>query len=127
MDKTQDTTLSFPFQIDPWTHHSSLCDESQRIRNSVFLILSTHVQERWMLPSFGSRLKDYVFENQSVETEEMIRREIIASLHTWEPRITEIEVDFQREDALLLITISYLCTEHSKRDALQYPLALESG
>ena len=80
-----------------------------------------------MLPSFGSRLKDYVFENQSVETEEMIRREIIASLHTREPRITEIEVDFQREDALLLITISYLCTEHSKRDALQYHLALESG
>ena len=79
MAKTQDTTLSFPFQIDPWTHHSSLCDESQRIRNSVFLILSTHVKERWMLPSFGSRLKDYVFENQSVETEEMIRREIIAS------------------------------------------------
>nr|DAI61417.1 MAG TPA: baseplate wedge subunit [Caudoviricetes sp.] len=80
-----------------------------------------------MLPSFGSRLKDYVFENQSAETEEMIRREIIASLHAWEPRITDIEVDFQREDALLLITISYLCTELSKRETLQYPLALESG
>ncbi|MBS6817504.1 MAG: GPW/gp25 family protein, partial [Lachnospiraceae bacterium] len=125
--KHRKAVLSFPFQIDPWTHHAALCDEAQRIRTSVFLILSTHVKERWMLSSFGSRLKDYVFENQGVETEDMIQREIIASLHTWEPRITDIEVDFQREDAVLLITISYLCTEHSKRDALQYPLALESG
>ena len=87
MDKHRKAVLSFPFQIDPWTHHAALCDEAQRIRTSVFLILSTHVKERWMLSSFGSRLKDYVFENQGVETEDMIQREIIASLHTWEPRI----------------------------------------
>ena len=82
MDKHRKAVLSFPFQIDPWTHHAALCDEAQRIRTSVFLILSTHVKERWMLSSFGSRLKDYVFENQGVETEGMIQREIIASLHT---------------------------------------------
>ena len=79
MDKHRKAVLSFPFQIDPWTHHAALCDEAQRIRTSVFLILSTHVKERWMLSSFGSRLKDYVFENQGVETEDMIQREIIAS------------------------------------------------
>ena len=67
MDKHRKAVLSFPFQIDPWTHHAALCDEAQRIRTSVFLILSTHVKERWMLSSFGSRLKDYVFENQGVE------------------------------------------------------------
>ena len=62
-----------------------------------------------MLSSFGSRLKDYVFENQGVETEDMIQREVIASLHTWEPRIDDIQVSFQREDAVLLLTITYVC------------------
>lgn len=125
MDKHRKAVLSFPFQIDPWTHHAALCDEAQRIRTSVFLILSTHVKERWMLSSFGSRLKDYVFENQGVETEDMIQREVIASLHTWEPRIDDIQVNFQREDAVLL-TITYVCRQNGQSDSLQYPLPLEN-
>jgi len=126
LDKHRKAVLSFPFQIDPWTHHAALCDEAQRIRTSVFLILSTHVKERWMLSSFGSRLKDYVFENQGVETEDMIQREIIASLHTWEPRIDDIQVSFQREDAVLLLTITYVCRQNGQSDSLQYPLPLEN-
>ena len=78
-----------------------------------------------MLSSFGSRLKDYVFENQGVETEDMIQREVIASLHTWEPRIDDIQVNFQREDAVLL-TITYVCRQNGQSDSLQYPLPLEN-
>lgn len=114
--------LAFPFEIDEWSHQNRQCDERQRIQYSIYLILSTHVQERWMNQKYGSHIKDYIFENQTHETMMMIQKEIIASLHKWEPRIKNIELNFQQEEANLFITISYQNVKSLQSDHFMYTI-----
>lgn len=75
-----------------------------------------------MLPTFGSCLKNYVFELQQDETKEMIQREVIASLTLWEPRIQHIQLSFQLQDATLNVTVSYVCQRDGRTGEVRYTL-----
>ncbi|MGB6742876.1 MAG: GPW/gp25 family protein [Terracidiphilus sp.] len=58
------------------------------IREAIMVILSTRPNERVMLPTFGGRLRSYLFEPNTVATRQAIQDEIQNSLALWEPRIT---------------------------------------
>ncbi|RSL17988.1 hypothetical protein EDE15_3541 [Edaphobacter aggregans] len=58
------------------------------IREGITLILLTQPNERIMLPSFGGKLRSYLFEPNSVATRQAIQDEIETALTIWEPRIT---------------------------------------
>lgn len=65
----------------------------ENIRESVEIILRTEPGERMMHPEFGTKLHQFLFESLDSQTEEMIRREVRHSLHMWENRIRDIEVE----------------------------------
>jgi uncharacterized protein len=58
------------------------------IREAITVILSTQPNERVMLPTFGGRLRSYLFEPNTVATQQSIQEEIRNALTLWEPRIT---------------------------------------
>lgn len=58
------------------------------IDQSIKTILSTYPGERVMLPRFGSRLRDYLFEPLDAETADDIRIEVEEVLSEWENRIS---------------------------------------
>lgn len=62
------------------------------IDNSIKTILSTYPGERYMLPEFGSRLRQLLFEPITDITSTRIRIEIQDALGRWEDRISVINV-----------------------------------
>ena len=84
----------------------------ERINQSIYLILSTRLGERWGFPEFGSRLANLVFEDKSLmvfgELADMFIRE---ALEKWEKRviITGVKVDLgdNVEPNTIPISISY--------------------
>ena len=88
----------------------------QQIKDSVYLILSTYPGERVLLPQFGCRLKDFVFEPNTQDTQQSMEREVIASLTRWEPRICNIKIVSKSYQDAIDLTISYTLCETMLQD-----------
>jgi len=80
------------------------------IREAITVILMTQLNERVMLPRFGGKLRNYLFEPNTVATRQQILNEIQTALTLWEPRITvkSVAVDPDANDPRAAVaTIEY--------------------
>ena len=88
------------------------------IEGNIIQILGTRKGERVMLPEFGSKIMDFIFEPLDYITCALIRFELIDSIKRWEPRIildkenTVIEA-FQSEGKVKAQMRYYLKTNNS--------------
>lgn len=123
------TGWAFPFGVD---HRGAvaLVSESEAIRRSIYLILSTAKGERRMRPNFGCGIHDLVFAPNDATTVGLIRSHVEEALGWWEPRITLVRTDVEPDDddpSLLHILVEYV--EKSTKDprSLVYPFYLIPG
>lgn len=80
------------------------------LEQSMKLILTTYPGERPMLPTFGSRLRDYVFAGTDPDTLNDLTHEVASSLAACEPRVDVHAIDARpdpRNPTLVNIVISY--------------------
>lgn len=82
---------------------------AQRLHQSIFVILSTAIGERFMLPEFGSNLHKLVFEQNDYILKDLIQLYVKQALAKWEPRIEVVSVDVasEVEGNTLPVNISY--------------------
>jgi hypothetical protein len=99
----------------------------EKIRQSIWLILSTSPGERIGRPDFGCGIHDMVFATRSSSTLGEVRRAVTQALQRWEPRIEVLEVNARPhpEDAYgLLIELQYAVRATNSRHNLVYPFYL---
>lgn len=104
--------LDFNLEIDV-SGKVKTVKNSKAIEQSVKTILSTYPGERYMLPEFGSRLKEYLFEQMDIGTTDLMEAEIENALERWEPRITTTGIDVVEsvDNQSYNITIKYVIIE----------------
>ena len=120
----------FPPRVDPATGRFCMVDAEEDIRQSIYIILMNRMGERAMLPDFGSRIHDYVFELPDQTAENLIATEIVDALARWEPRIvdTEVEVDESGvREGKLLFNIRYTVRDTNNPNNLVFPYYLYEG
>lgn len=88
----------------------SYTTKEQALTNLKMLIL-TRKGERVMLPTFGTNIWDYIFENITDITLDAIRQELYQSIETWLPYLTIDDIvvtDNQNSDNqhIIMITIN---------------------
>jgi phage baseplate assembly protein W len=100
------------------------------VRQSLWLILSTTLGERIMLPQFGSQIWEMVF--QGIDTtlltqlQEMVRQAILE----WEPRVDVASVDVQPSatlEGVVTIAVDYVIRKTNSRSNLVYPFYISEG
>jgi len=99
----------------------------ERIRQSIWIILSTARGERPMRPDFGCGIHAFVFALNNASTAGLVRHEVEQALLFWEPRINvlDIRVAPDSRQMLLLISIEYRVKSTNSRSNLVYPFYLE--
>jgi phage baseplate assembly protein W len=115
---------SFPVGLDPSTGQIATSSEEEKIRQSIWLILSTAPGERVMRPDFGCGIHAMVFENIGAGTMGRMASEVTQALNLWEPRIELSSVDVQpdaEEPGRLLINITYVVRSTNSRFNFVYP------
>ncbi|HEY1758768.1 MAG TPA: GPW/gp25 family protein [Bryobacteraceae bacterium] len=101
-----------------------------RIQAAIWIILSTSLGERLMLPSFGAGIKDYVFESNSPMIRARLQSAIQAALTQWEPRIQVVSVQANPspdQDSLVLVSINYQIRDTNELYNMVYPFFLTEG
>jgi phage baseplate assembly protein W len=110
--------------------NSSRYDDAEKIRQSLWLLLSTAPGERLMLPDFGCGIHELVFEPNTAALRGTVQVKVTESLQRWEPRIDVLDVlvDSPPEERNLLnIRIDYRIRTNNSFYNLVYPFFLTEG
>jgi phage baseplate assembly protein W len=119
----------FPLQVTPAGRIAWAASE-QRIEESIYLILSTAVEERLMLPEFGCGIHNLVFSPNNAAATTRLVHEIRSALTRSEPRIDVLELDAtspEGEPNLLLIRINYRIRANNAVGNMVYPFFIKEG
>ncbi len=118
--------MTYPLRGDEGLGRFRRLTGPEEVAQSVRLILTTRRGERPARPKFGADLDRYAFEGLGATTQNLIRREVIASLSKWEPRALGVEVAFRPcpEEGKLLVSVSYRLAATGERGQAVVPLAL---
>jgi phage baseplate assembly protein W len=99
------------------------------IEQAITMIIGTSPGERVMRPTFGCRIHELVFAPNDPSTYGLARRYILEALGMWEPRIDVTDVSIrpsaeERNEGILLITVSYIIRATKDARSLVYPFYL---
>jgi uncharacterized protein len=114
---------AFPLAVDA-RGGIALARREQELEQAMRLILATYPGERPMRPEFGSRLRDYVFRNATIDTAAELAHEVESALIRWEPRVIIDSVDVavdQDERNRLYIDVNYTVKGENDRRNLVFP------
>ena len=102
----------------------------EKIRQSIWIILSTASGEREMLPAFGCGIHDLVFEANTAALRGLVQEKVRESLIRWESRIDVLDITVETQaDAknYLLIRIEYRVRSNNAFYNLVYPFFINEG
>lgn len=120
--------IAFPFRADE-TGFPRADSGLELITDSIQVILLTEVGERLMRPTFGTRLRSYLFENIDDVTKEAIKAEVFRSLLEQEPRIVILDIQVTEENPDMvnqpdLIVVNLLFDLQGRRVQLNVPIGV---
>ena len=121
---------SFPPRVDPVTGRFVMCSGEEDVRQSIYIILMTRLNERAMSPNFGSSLQNFVFELPDAAALALLRNEIVSSLIEWEPRVVDVDVDAdtsQITNGKIILDISYVVRDTNNPGNFVFPYYLYEG
>ncbi len=94
------------------------------IKESLWVLFSTALGERVMLPEYGCEMQKLVFQNVTSNWLTSLETVVRQAILTWEPRVDVESVKANQvagEDGLVTITVSYVVRLTNSRSNLVYP------
>jgi len=97
------------------------------IVDSINQILSTRVGERPMIPEFGSRIHNLLFEPMGPQFEDQVKVFAVEAINQWEPRVTiqSMDVNIDANNHIVEIAYSFLITKINQTGAGLFVLQTE--
>lgn len=115
--------IKFPFQrvgnqLPAATTNDTTISEALRT------LILTPRGSRIMRPDLGTNIWAYIFENNTQLLAENIRAEIATAIAKYEPRVVVLQIDTQRKETDIIITIHYVvrATRVYTRDSIRIPM-----
>ena len=121
----------WPFPIKPGpAQRMAYINSEKKIRQSIWLILSTAPGERQMRPDFGCGIHDLVFQPNTAGLRSIVETEVEEALIRWEPRINVVDVRVETPPEArnyILIRIDYRIRTNNAFYNLVYPFFINEG
>lgn len=115
---------SFPPTFDRIAHAVDMAAADRDIRESLWILLSTRIGERIMLPTYGCDLQRMVFASLTTTLINEIAVLVTNAIRDWEPRVTVDGVSVtEPADApgWVAISVDYRVRQTNSRSNLVYP------
>ena len=111
--------IDYPFQFDG-RGRTGLSNEDEYIRELIEQVLLTAPGERVMRPSFGSGVRQLLFDAASPEVATATQYLVQSSLQQWLAELVTVEaVDVQAQEGFLIINVQYVVRRSQSRATVQ--------
>jgi phage baseplate assembly protein W len=120
----------FPVTFANQGRSVTMAEAEDDIRQSLEILLSTHVGERVMQPTYGWRREAVVFEPMSTSFAAFLAQEIENAILFFESRIELNRVNFDNDgdqQGLVLLRLDYTIRTTNTRTNLVYPFYLDQA
>jgi len=123
------TGWSFPPEFGKGKNSIKMSSGAEDIKESLFILLSTKLGERFMTPDFGCDMDIFLFEPLDLDLEQKIEDEIRRAILLYETRISVDGIGFDpdREAGALLINVDYTIRTTNTRTNIVFPFYLKEG
>ena len=111
--------IKFPFEII--NGRAKIADSKQSIEDGITALLNTPYGSRFMVPEYGSRLHELLFEQNDEVLYQLLRLFIFESIKIWEKRVRFMDVTFSQENEVVNCNISYKILATSEAFNFIYP------
>lgn len=105
------TGWKFPIQLDEVTGKIKTVEDNQNIKQSIRMILDTQLQERKIVPNFGSEIRSYMFGVVNPIYIADIRRSVRSAIEMWQKNIKDLNVSVKATDgpiAKVEVNVDYI-------------------
>jgi len=102
----------------------------EKIRQSIWIILSTAPGERQMRPDFGCGIHDLIFEPNTAALRGLVQEKVREALVRYEPRVDVLDVRVETPPEArnyLLIRVDYRIRSNNAFFNLVYPFFINEG
>lgn len=123
------TGLQFPLGVDR-SGRLALASGEQRVEQSIALVLGTRLGERIMLPRFGCRAHDLLFEANDATSRGILKSAVHEALSMLENRIDVLDVEVDTSPSapsLVLVRVDYRIRANNAIGNLVYPFYIREG
>jgi hypothetical protein len=121
---------SFPPEFNKSTADATMVSGVTDIDQSLKILFSTFSGERIMVPEYGCKLVEFLFEDIDSTLISQISDKITNAILYFEPRINLIDVDIdttQYLDGVIYIRLDYVIKQTNSRNNSVYPYYLNEG
>lgn len=105
------TGWKFPIQLDEVTGKIKTVEDNKNIKQSIRMILDTQLQERKVVPNFGSEIRSYMFGVVNPIYIADIRRSVRSAIEMWQKNIRDLNVSVKATDgpiAKVEVNVDYI-------------------
>lgn len=121
--------IAFPVRLEEG-QGLRLANGVEKVRESIWLILSTKPGERVMRPNFGCAVHELLFYPNTAAIRGLAAEKVREALVKWEPRIDVLNVSAETapdSENRILITIEYRIRKNNAFNNLVFPFYLAEG
>jgi phage baseplate assembly protein W len=123
------TGWGFPPTFQKETQSVAMIAGPEDIQSSLQILLSTSLGERIMQPTYGSNLKDYIFEPLDTSLDAFLKDLIKTAILYFEPRIhlDKVRLESVPLQGLVTISLDYRIRSTNSRYNFVLPFYLNEG
>ena len=118
------TGWSFPPTFSRLSYSVEMVSDEKDIHESLWVLFSTQLGERVMVPQYGSTLTQMVFGTLNTTLTTQLKNAVWQAILNWEPRITvdAIDVDIDSTSyGIALVGVAYTIRRTNTRSNMVYP------
>jgi phage baseplate assembly protein W len=124
------TGWSFPPTFSRDTFSIDMVSDDTDIHQSLWVLFSTSLGERVMLPQYGCQIWSMVFRAINTTLITQLADMVSQAILYWEPRIDVVDISVTpdaNQDGRVLITVDYIIRRTNTRSNLVYPFYLQEA
>lgn len=121
---------SFPPTFSRLTYSVEMVSDEKDIRESLWILFSTQLGERLMVPEYGCQLWRMVFKNLTTTLTTQLANIVRQAILYWEARINVDQITVLPDatvPGLVLITVDYTIRKTNARNNLVFPFYIQEG
>jgi len=118
------TGWSFPPTFSRLSYSVEMVSDEKDIHESLWVLFSTQLGERVMVPQYGSTLTQMVFRTLNTTLTTQLKNAVWQAILNWEPRITVDAIDVDVDSTsygIALVGVAYTIRRTNTRSNMVYP------